>query len=145
MTRRTAISVAAMAVLMLASSCATKIVMEPAKYRMGSEVDRNTGTLVDTRDTFTTTDEQAVAWVSVKNAYGSRPFRFKWYNPENELVLDSGPVPVTDDNLLYKYRYVWSTLPIAESPAALMAGKWEVKIFFKDKKVETLTFKIKER
>lgn len=127
----------------LLCGCTTKIVMKPTGTKIGGGIETTNGNLVDERSSFRVTDERAVAWVEFANAYQSHTARFKWFNPRDELVLDSGPVPVTNDDKLYVRRRVWSTLPIRNAPAQFMTGGWEVQVLFDGKKIETLKFDLK--
>ncbi len=127
-----------------AASCATKIEMRPEGTRLGSGVNPDTGALLDARTRFRVSDAEAVAWIEFKNAFGRHTARFQWFNDDGELVLDSGPVPVTSDDKLYAWRRVWSSLPIRGAPAQLMPGDWRVLVYFDDKKIETLKFNIRQ-
>lgn len=125
-------------------SCTTKIEMKPTSISMGGGIDDKTGKLIDAGEEFKSTDTEAVAWAEFQNAYGKHTARFRWFNEREQLVLDSGPIPVTDDDMLYAWRRVWSTLPIKNSPAQLMPGDWTVKVYFDGEKIETLEFEIEE-
>jgi len=124
----------------MTTSCATKIEMKPTSIKLGAGIDKDTGSLTEEREKFRSTEKQAVAWAQFANAYGRHMARFKWFNDEEQLVLDSGPIPITDDDKLYEWRRVWSTLPILDSPAQLMPGDWTVEVYFDGEKIETLEF-----
>lgn len=126
------------------AGCRTTITMQPTDFAVGARVNQQSGDLRDVRDTFRTSDPQAVAWIEFKNAHGTYPTRFRWINPEGLVVLDSGPLRVSPDEQLYRVRRVWSVLPIHGAQAELMPGKWKVEFWFRGEKVETLKFRIKE-
>lgn len=135
-------AVTALGAAWIAAGCATKIVMEPTRFALGRSVDVETGALQGERNVFKANDEQVVAWVQFKNAAGRSTVRFKWYNDEEELVLDSGPQRVVPDDQLYTWRRAWSVLPVKDAPASLMRGDWRVDIYFNDKRVKKLGFDI---
>ena len=126
------------------AGCATTIVMRPTEFAVGAGFNERDGALRDERDSFRTSDRQAVAWVEFENAHGDHTARFRWINPEDLVVLDSGPLRVAPDDQLYRVRRVWSVLPIQNGQAQFMPGKWRVEIWFDDEKVETLKLRIKE-
>lgn len=134
----------ALAALLLLCGCATKIKMEPTGAKIGAAVDPTNGMLLGEDDEFDITDTQVVAWMEFKNAYGAHTVRFKWTNDDDELVLDSGPIPVTTDDKLYEVRRVWSALPVRGASAQFMPGDWEVQIFFDGEEYETLDFDIND-
>lgn len=131
------------ALVMAVSGCAQKIVMKPKSAKIGSAYDARTGELKDKRSSFRVTDRQVVAWIEFENAHGDHTARFKWYNPDGIVVLDSGPIPVTPDEQWYKVRRVWSVLPVKGASASMMPGKWKVETYFGQDRIDTLKFKLK--
>ena len=118
------------------------ILMKPSFMRIGSNVDESSGELTDQRIQFTPDDQHAVAWVSFAQSHGEHTARFKWYNPQGQLVLDSEPILLNPDDQLYEWRSVWSVMPIKDSAASLMPGRWHVLIYLNHKKIGTLYFNI---
>ncbi|HMP89435.1 MAG TPA: hypothetical protein PJ991_04500 [Kiritimatiellia bacterium] len=114
------------------------ILMKPEIMRTGGAIDESTGELKDIRNAFSSDDAQIVAWVSFLQAHGNQTARFKWYNPEDYLVLDSGPIAISPDNMLYEWRSVWSVLPVKNTSAEHMPGRWKVFTYMNNKKIGTL-------
>jgi len=116
--------------------------MKPGLMKTGGGIEPSTGELLDQRHVFTKNDKEVVAWASFDQAHGEHTARFKWFNPDGLLVLDSGPVSINPDDQLYEWRRVWSVLPIHESPASLMPGTWKVFVYQNQKKIGTLHFQL---
>lgn len=126
----------------LAGGCATKITMETASIKTGRAVNAS-GDLREEEDDFETTDVAAVAWAEFLNVHGSHQVRFQWFNDEDELVLDSGPVPLSPDaSKLYDVRRAWSVLPIHGHPPAQMTGDWTIKVLLDGKPLDELEIEI---
>lgn len=137
-------AVLVLASVLVAAGCRTTITMKPTEFAVGSGVDPRSGALRGEGDTFRVSDAEAVAWVEFENAHGAYPVRFRWINPEDRVVQDSGPLRVAPDDQLYRVRRAWSVLPIRGAPAELMPGRWKVEFWFRGEEVETLKFRIKD-
>jgi hypothetical protein len=148
--RRTAgvaISRLAAAVLLtgwLLGCSSNKIVMRPGSTQVGAGVDENTGALKNVSTRFQVTDDHVVAWAEFNNAFKGHTARFQWFNPEELLVLDSGPIPIVTDDQLYAWRRVWSVMPIKDSAAVFTPGTWRVDIYFDQKRIRKHKFVIQE-
>jgi hypothetical protein len=142
-TTRTWTGVVCTALAFMLAGCATEIEMKPKSFKLGSQILTKDGVLDTPRSYFKSNDNQAIAWVEFEQAHGTHTVRFRWFNDRDELVKDSGIIQVSPDGQLYRWRRVWSILPIKDAPAQLMPGDWHVDIYFDDDKVETLKFEIK--
>lgn len=123
--------------------CASKITMETRAIKTGLEVNPEYGSLTTVRESFKTTDAQAITWIEFSKAHGTHTTRFKWYNPDGNLVLDSGPIDIAPPSgqVFDRYR-AWSTLPIKGHPAEMMPGKWKVEVYFDNKKIDSVKLSI---
>ena len=92
---------------------------------------------IDETTLFYNTDNYVCSWIQLDNIYKSLNINWKWYNPDNVLVDESGYT--TDDPTSHGYEYwdwyrSWSWLNIAN---ANNYGQWRVDIYVDGQKITT--------
>ncbi len=95
--------------------------------------------------TFTTHDARAVVWLKLDDLAHPHTVRFRWYDPEGNLYLDSGPVALDPDGAFRPHATVSAGMPIAGAPAAWLPGEWKVSVDYDGENLTTQKFDVEER
>jgi tetratricopeptide (TPR) repeat protein len=92
---------------------------------------------------FKSTDERVTWYGKFKGSAFLSPFQAvfeaKWYAPDGSLFYDD---TFTLDEQGWDRKFAKTYLPLAESPAREMPGRWRVEIFFRDYIVDIHEFQI---
>ncbi len=103
------------------------------------------GTPVQIGDSFTTHDARAVVWLDLRDLAHAHTVRYRWFDPEGNLYLDSGAVALNPDGGYRPRVTVSASMPIAGAPAAWLPGEWKVSVEYDGEALTTQTFDLEER
>ncbi|MBI2567218.1 MAG: hypothetical protein HYV63_09335 [Candidatus Schekmanbacteria bacterium] len=73
-----------------------------------------------------TSAKQVVSVVELANVLDKHTVRFKWYDPDGELYLDSDDSPLIPPGEFHRRLVVWHPMRIAGEKASALPGKWKV-------------------
>jgi hypothetical protein len=97
----------------------------------------------DPTDSFASLDNQVVAHLKFANLSGKCRLRWDWYQPDGNLYLSSGDMPLTVAAGQYvREATAWHSLNIKGDKAAALPGQWTVKVYFNDDLVDTRSFQL---
>ena len=137
--------------LFLCLSCAsTQEVKRPPSFRV-AEVTLSKG--VDERSPvalpenpaviFTTEDPQVVAFLSLKNLWGTHTLKWDWFDPRGTLYYSTGDFPIRPAEGKYmKEAAVWHKLTIRGDKAGKMIGQWTLNVYVDREIAAVRTFAI---
>lgn len=103
------------------------------------------GSPVQIGDSFTTHDARAVVWLDLRDLAHAHTVRYRWFDPEGNLYLDSGAVALNPDGGYRPRATVSASMPIAGAPAAWLPGEWKVSVEYDGEALTTQTFDLEER
>lgn len=103
------------------------------------------GSPVQIGDSFSTHDARAVVWLDLRDLAHAHTVRYRWFDPEGNLYLDSGPVALNPDGGYRPRATVSASMPIAGAPAAWLPGEWKVSVEYDGEPLTTQTFGLEER
>lgn len=98
------------------------------------------------KNTFSSRDEKAVAWIKFGELHRSRTVLWKFYQPNGELYYTTSrtiPKPESQDYDYWNWYAVWAWIDIDGSNAASLLGRWKVKIYLDESYVLTESFTIR--
>ncbi len=96
-------------------------------------------------DSFTTHDARAVVWLDLRDLAHAHTVRYRWFDPEGNLYLDSGPVALNPDGGYRPRATVSASMPIAGAPAAWLPGEWKVSVDYDGDALTTQTVDLEHR
>ena len=76
---------------------------------------------------------------------GAHTVRYRWFDPEGNLYLDSGPVALNPGGEYRPRATVSASMPIAGAPAAWLPGEWKVAVEYDGEPLTTQRFDLEER
>ena len=94
---------------------------------------------------FTTHDARAVVWLDLRDLAHAHTVRYRWFDPEGNLYLDSGPVALNPGGEYRPRATVSASMPIAGAPAAWLPGEWKVAVEYDGEPLTTQRFDLEER
>lgn len=103
------------------------------------------GSPVAPAKTFTTRDARAVVWLELEDLAQPHTVRVRWFDPHDNLYLDSGPVPLNPDGAFRPAATVTASMPIAGAPATWLPGTWRVVVDYDGEQLLTEKLELEER
>lgn len=102
------------------------------------------GTPVNSTTTFTTEDQEAVAYLRLGNLSGNHKLRWEWSAPDGRVYYTTGSSIETGIDKFRKDVTVWHRLAIKGEKAATLPGRWSVRAFMDESAILVKEFEIKE-
>ena len=135
--------------LFTACSTGQKTIVKPAVTFLGITLSKavqkqgDVGIPVERTQTFSISDKEAIALISIKNLHYQIRLRWEWYGPDNKLYYSTGNVPVKISKRKYIREFsAWHAMTIKGDKAATMPGAWTVKVFMNDEYLDLKRFDI---
>lgn len=135
------------ALLVLATGCASGVLTTRLDRLVlcGDVTADGLGNPVQIGDGFTTHDARAIVWLDLRDLAHAHTLRYRWFDPEGNLYLDSGPVALNPDGGYRPRATVSASMPIAGAPAAWLPGEWKVSVEYDGEPLTIQTFDLEER
>ena len=103
------------------------------------------GAPIDPGPIFGVRDNRAALWIRLEDVAGPHTVRFRWFDPLERLHWDSGSIVVNEDGAFRPAVAVVGSLPIADAPAAMLPGRWSVRVEWDGDELLTEALEIESR
>lgn len=126
----------------------TKVVRKPPTFRVSEATLAKgvsiIGTPTNPTTTFTTEDQEAVAYLRLGNLSGNHKLSWEWSAPDGRVYYTTGSSIDTGIDKFRKDVTAWHRLAIKGEKAATLPGRWFVRAFMDESVVLVKEFEIKE-
>ena len=93
--------------------------------------------------TFSTKDEEVVAFLKLQNLWGKHTLKWDWYAPDSNLYSSTGNYSIQSaDGKFFKEIAAWHRLSIRGEKAEDLTGIWVVNIFLDNELIASRKFKL---